>query len=121
MELLICLLIVIAIVCLMVTMRNKESFKADSKRFTFIKFYTPWCGYCIRLAPEWEKLKKHYSHKLNFEEYNCDINKDMCSRHDIIGYPTLKIRDNITKKFLQYDGPREYHLMAAFLDTVLGR
>lgn len=120
MELLLCFLIVIAVICLIFSSYRRENFSAD-RRYTFIKFYAPWCGACQQLAPEWKKLKKHYSHKINFEEYNCDIQKDMCSRHDIIGYPTLKIRDNVTRKFLQYDGPREYRSMAAFIDTVIGR
>lgn len=123
MELLLCLLIVIAVVCLIFSSYRRsaaENFAAEH-RYTFIKFYAPWCGFCKQLAPEWNKLKNQYKHKINFEEYNCDIQKDMCSRHDITGYPTLKIRDNVTKKFLQYDGPREYRSMASFLDTVIGR
>lgn len=124
MELLICLLIVIAIVCLVFSSmwkRHSHEGFADSHRYTFIKFYAPWCGYCKKLAPEWKKLKANYSNKVGFEEYDCDIQKNMCSMHDVTGYPTIKIRDNVTKNFLQYDGPREYAAMAAFIDTVIGR
>jgi thiol-disulfide isomerase/thioredoxin len=127
MELILCLLIVVAIACLVFSSLRRrsceaEGFSSENKyRYTFIKFYTPWCGYCKRLQPEWRKLQNKYSDKIGFEEYNCDIQKQMCSRHDVTGYPTLKIRDNLTQKFLQYDGPREYQAMAAFLDTVIGR
>lgn len=124
MELLICLLIVVAIVCLVFSSmwkkHGREGF-AHANRYTFIKFYAPWCGYCKKLAPEWKKLKASYSHKVGFEEYDCDIQKNMCSKHDVTGYPTIKIRDNVTGNFLQYDGPREYGAMAAFIDTVIGR
>lgn len=127
MELLICLLIVVTIVCLMFSMWKKPMHRygfegfAYSNRYTFIKFYTHWCGYCKKLAPEWKKLKEKYKHKIGFEEYDCDIQKNMCSQHDIKGYPTIKIRDNVTGNFLQYDGPREYSAMAAYIDTVIGR
>lgn len=125
MELILCLLIVVAIACLFFSSLRRRPCEAEGfaseNRYTFIKFYTPWCGYCKRLQPEWRKLQNKYSNKVGFEEYNCDIQKQMCSRHDVTGYPTLKIRDNLTQKFLQYDGPREYQAMAAFLDTVIGR
>ena len=122
MELLLCILIVVAVVCLIFSsLRRKHEHFKSGHRYTFIKFYAPWCGFCQKLAPEWKKLKAKYNHKVGFEEYNCDIQKDVCSKHDITGYPTLKVRDNVTKKFLQYDGPREYRAMASYLDTVIGR
>jgi len=120
-ELLIYLLVVVTVICLLYHSYRRENFASSGFRYTFIKYYAPWCGFCRRLEPEWRKLKYHYRHKVGFAEYNCDIQKKICSQHDVIGYPTLKIRDNVTKKYLPYDGPREYRAMAAFLDTVIGR
>ncbi|KAF9158813.1 hypothetical protein DFQ26_007205 [Actinomortierella ambigua] len=63
---------------------------------TFVKFHSPQCPHCRRLAPVWEDLA--VGHKdwertkgFKFAEVNCLIEGDLCEDHDIRGYPTLNL------------------------------
>ncbi|EQC41144.1 hypothetical protein SDRG_01122 [Saprolegnia diclina VS20] len=64
-----------------------------SKDAVFVKFYAPWCGHCKTLAPAWKELSAGFSVLENVvvAEVDCDTHTDVCQRHDIKGYPTLKL------------------------------
>lgn len=62
---------------------------------SIVKFYAPWCGYCQKLKPVWQKLGKlvHNDGKyaVNIAAVNCDkdYNKPLCAEYKITGYPSL--------------------------------
>lgn len=72
-----------------------------------VEFYAPWCGHCKALAPKYEeaatKLKED---DIPLAKVDCDAEKDLCSRFNVGGFPTLKIfrKGEFSK---DYDGPRE--------------
>ncbi|OMJ14275.1 Thioredoxin domain-containing protein 5 [Smittium culicis] len=60
-----------------------------------IKFYTPSCKFCKRLAPVWTSVtdslaKEANSAGLFFAEVNCSV-EDICDRLKIDGYPTVNL------------------------------
>jgi len=56
----------------------------------FVMMYAPWCGHCARLKPDWEKLAKKSGVKgTKIGKVDCTANKDVCSKYDVTGYPTL--------------------------------
>jgi protein disulfide-isomerase-like protein len=59
----------------------------------FIDYYAPWCLWCQRLAPTWEK----FAEKVNWEHLDVGIGKvdcvshdDLCKEERIMAFPTLR-------------------------------
>ena len=73
----------------------------------FLKFYAPWCGHCKQLAPTLDKVAPFLSGKMSFGKIDCtqSINKKLCGRFGVRGYPTLQIfRDG---DYFPYQGKRD--------------
>ncbi|KAF9942972.1 hypothetical protein BGZ67_008603 [Mortierella alpina] len=63
---------------------------------TLVKFYSPQCGHCQRLAPAWEQVAVDHQHlekTKNFKiaEVNCLVEGDICDENGVSGYPTMKL------------------------------
>ncbi|KAG0199841.1 hypothetical protein BGX28_006968 [Mortierella sp. GBA30] len=63
---------------------------------TFVKFYSPQCIHCQKLAPTWEQLAVEHqgweqSKNFKFAEVNCLIEGDICDDNDVTGYPSLQL------------------------------
>ncbi|KAG9325565.1 hypothetical protein KVV02_004867 [Mortierella alpina] len=77
---------------------------------TFVKFYSPQCGHCQRLAPAWEQVAVDHQHlekTKNFKiaEVNCLVEGDICDENGVTGYPTMKLF-NSGKVIDDYNGGR---------------
>mmetsp|Transcript_54588 Transcript_54588/g.81039 ORF Transcript_54588/g.81039 Transcript_54588/m.81039 type:complete len:426 (-) Transcript_54588:470-1747(-) len=57
----------------------------------FLKFYAPWCGHCKKLTPVLDKVAPFMKGKMAFGKVDCTVEKKICERFGIKGYPTLKI------------------------------
>ncbi|RKP06109.1 hypothetical protein THASP1DRAFT_25511 [Thamnocephalis sphaerospora] len=78
----------------------------------FIKFYAPWCGHCQHLAPVWDQLSLKLKGQVNVGSVNCDVEKGLCSRFEVRGYPTLKlVVDGVSTAF---SGARDLPTLEAF-------
>lgn len=63
-----------------------------------VKFHAPWCGYCKKLAPIWERLNKKHDEStlksgrtVKLVSLDCDKHKKLAKSHGIQGFPTIKI------------------------------
>ncbi|XP_022773274.1 protein disulfide-isomerase-like [Durio zibethinus] len=93
--------------------------------FIVVEFYAPWCGHCKNLAPEYEKaasiLSKHNPPIILAKvDANEEANKDLANKHEVKGYPTLKIVRNGGKNIQEYKGPREADGIVEYLKKQSG-
>ncbi|KAF9910722.1 hypothetical protein EC991_005707 [Linnemannia zychae] len=88
---------------------------------TFVKFYSPQCGHCIRLAPTWEKLAVNHqdwanSKDFKFAEVNCLLEGDVCDDNDVNSYPNMQLFHQ-GKSVHLYQGGRSIEDLTDFVAT----
>ena len=62
-------------------------FKGDKP--VVIDFWATWCGPCMRLIPELEKMAEKYKDQVIFLKVNADKEKELCNKFNISALPTL--------------------------------
>ncbi|KAG0366616.1 hypothetical protein BGX24_003616 [Mortierella sp. AD032] len=88
---------------------------------TFVKFYSPQCGHCIKLAPTWEMLAVNHQDWANtkdfkFAEVNCLMEGDVCEDNNVQSYPNMQLF-NQGKSVHLYQGGRSIEDLTAFVTT----
>jgi thiol-disulfide isomerase/thioredoxin len=58
------------------------------KKGIVTKFYSPGCGHCVALKPDWDRLKEKYGDMI--QEVNCVENGEECGKAQIQGVPTIR-------------------------------
>ena len=54
-----------------------------------IDFWATWCGPCMKLIPEMEKLAEKYKDRVIFLKVNADKEKELCTMFNVNALPTL--------------------------------
>ena len=55
-----------------------------------LKFYAPWCGHCKKLEAVLDSVAPFLAGKMAIGKVDCTVEKSLCKRFDVRGYPTLK-------------------------------
>lgn len=83
-------------------------------KLVLIKFYTNWCGYCVRSIPDYEELSRKYKNdkKVVIAQMDAEKNSDLIQHLNkfnnwpgVNGYPTILLFKN-NLYLAQYKGDR---------------
>lgn len=73
------------------TSKNFDEIVMDSTKDVMVKFYAPWCGHCIHLAPIYEDVAKNHGMKdVVIAEIDATKYGDIAKRFAVEGFPTIK-------------------------------
>lgn len=71
---------------------TKDTFKQyvlEADKPVIIDFWAPWCVYCRRIAPAFDKIAVQQEDKLIFAKINIDEVPEVAEKYDIDTIPTL--------------------------------
>ena len=70
---------------------NKMQFdqKVMEEQPVLVEFWAPWCVYCRRIAPAYEKIAEQYGEELIVAKVNIDDAPEVANREHIEVIPTL--------------------------------
>lgn len=125
---LVCLLSVLALVAaesgpIALTYDTWDAEVTNSGTAVFVKFFAPWCGHCKKLAPVWNTLAEMHNTRApqlaKVANVDCTLERDLCTRHSITGYPSLVLFRGTMKE--HYDGGRSLEALDKYLTETLSK
>jgi len=71
---------------------NHKEWMVDNE-MAFVDFFAPWCVWCQRLAPTWEKFAveiKSLNMPVGVAKVDCMAEVDLCKTEKVMAFPTLR-------------------------------
>ena len=71
-------------------MNSKEFYEAmEQGKTVLVDYWAPWCSYCRRIAPAYEKVAQQYGEEMVIAQINIDDEPLLAHREQIEVIPTL--------------------------------
>jgi len=94
----------------------------NNHQLTFLNFYAPWCHWCKRLAPQWEKAaeefdKIDFAHRqldVKFGSIDCEKYSKKCAKYRVRAFPSLLMFKGKEAIYPFYEGERSMEAMKQF-------
>lgn len=108
-----------------VVVLKESNFEAAMGEFDYalVEFYAPWCGHCKKLAPEYAKAAQELATS-NPEIKLCKVDateeKELASKFEVRGFPTLKFFIKGTSAPIDYEGGRTHPEIVSWLKKRTG-
>lgn len=98
------------------TSKNFDEFLKNTP-LSLIEFYAPWCGHCKALAPEFETAAQQLEGKNGgvLAKVDCTTDRDLCTKFDVQGFPTVKLFRNDGADPVDYDQARKADAIVKFM------
>jgi protein disulfide isomerase len=88
--------------------------------YVFVKFYSPQCGHCIRMADAWrEAAKTNANARVTYAQLNVVENEPLRRQHRIDSYPGMVLFQRGGTEFKRHSGPRDAASFLRWVDAVL--
>ena len=71
-----------------------EKNRKESEKPVLVEFWAPWCVYCRRIAPAYDKIAEQYADKLVVGKINVDDVPELAEREGIEAIPALLLYKN---------------------------
>ena len=98
----------------------KTKLNKPAEKPKMIDYYASWCGHCVQLKPIWQKLKKNYSDKVDFSEFDVEGNQALFVKKHIFSYPTIRYVKKGGMEELDYsEYNRSYEALSKFIENVV--
>jgi protein disulfide-isomerase A1 len=107
------------------TAANFGSYIEDTTKDVLVNFHAPWCGHCIALEPEYEKLGRKYegvesvligSMDMSGNELTPEMHSRGAELVQRIGIPAVLLFSATNKaEPIQYEGKRDFEGLSKFL------
>jgi len=75
----------------MIEMNQKlfDKYVQEGQELVLVDFWAPWCVYCRRIAPAYEKIAEQYGNRLAVAKVNIDEEPLLANQEQIEVIPTL--------------------------------
>jgi len=95
----------------------------DGSRPAMVEFFAPWCGHCKNLIPEYEKVAtafKKAGDKVVIASVDADKYKELGSRFEVKGFPTIFFFKSGTAEKESYSGERTADAIVNYINGQAG-
>jgi len=80
-----------------------------------VEFYAPLCGHCKALAPEYDAASLMLKDQASLAKVDCTLHRELCSKYEVQGFPTIKLFRNDDSEPTDYDAPRKADAIKKFM------